>query len=368
MQESLGHLFVGVISGTSMDSIDTVLVNFTQKKLTIVARHSHPFPERLRSHLAALQTAPLISLQDLGEYDMQLGELFAEAVLALVKKTSVSSHDIKAIGSHGQNICHSPKGEYPFTMQIGNPHRILERTGISVVADFRQADVVRGGQGAPLAPLLHREYLSHPHKNRLILNLGGIANITLLPSDGNPVIGFDTGPANGLLDAWALKHKGQLYDAEGQFARSGKVNTNLLKKLLSDAYFTKPYPKSTGKEYFNLNWLSKHLIDESPEDVQATLLALTVQSIKQAVQSLPATIDEIFVYGGGIHNTYLIEQLAAAFAPTPVASTEVLDIKPMDMEALLFAWLAKCRIEKKVIATQTITGSRSQGLLGALYE
>ena len=281
-------LYIGLMSGTSMDAVDAALVDFSSTPPKLIATQRAPLDAGLRTALLALCVPGTNEIERMMELDARLGEIFAETTLALLKKSGVSTTDIQAIGSHGQTIRHQPGGAYPFSLQIGNPALIAERTGITTVADFRRADIAAGGQGAPLVPAFHNVVLRSAEHDRVIVNIGGIANITVLPKDAKqPVTGFDTGPGNVLLDAWAERHLGKRMDEDGCFAASGKLHEKLLHTLLSDKYFSLAPPKSTGREHFNIAWLDavlKNYSSVAAQDVQATLCELTAASIAVAIQ------------------------------------------------------------------------------------
>ncbi len=344
-----------------MDGIDVAVVDFAKTPFELIATHTEEIPTKLRAKLIALCTPSDNEINKLGQVDIELGQLFAKAVLNTLAKTSLKPTDIKAIGSHGQTIRHMPSSEFPFTLQIADPNSIAENTGITTVADFRRRDMAAGGQGAPLVPAFHNVFFRDAHKKRVVLNLGGIANITVL--NEKPIIGFDTGPGNTLMDAWCLKQLNQTYDRDGKWAASGKLIPALLEKLLADPYFKKSAPKSTGREYFNLNWLSGFLHDEKPEDVQATLLALTVHSIAREIKDC----DELIVCGGGAHNQYLMQELKKACSNISVVSSEKFGINPSWIEAIAFAWLAKQTLDKKPGNITSVTGATREVVLGGVY-
>ncbi len=302
-----GALYLGLISGTSADGIDATLVRF-EPHLQLVAALTYPYPAALRERVLALATSNAsIALDDYGHLDVELGEQFASAASSVLRDAGIDADTVAAIGSHGQTVCHRPSGVYPFTLQIGDPSVIAERTGITTIADFRRADVAAGGQGAPLLPALHAAIFANPVIPRAILNLGGIANITVLSGD-RPVLGFDTGPANCLLDAWAARHLGTSRDEGGEWARSGRVEHALLARWLTDPYFAAAPPKSTGREVFNLDWLDARLpANLAPADVQATLLRLSARSTADAIRAYAPATREVFGCGGGVHNAALME-------------------------------------------------------------
>ncbi|MDH5180416.1 MAG: anhydro-N-acetylmuramic acid kinase [Gammaproteobacteria bacterium] len=361
--------YIGLISGTSMDAIDAVVVDFAGDKPELLAGYNLPLTDLLRDELTVLHQPGDNEIEQMAKLDVQLGRLFAKAVQNLLEQTGCTVEEIAAIGSHGQTIRHLPNSSYPTSLQIGDPNVIAELTGITTVADFRRRDMAAGGQGAPLVPAFHREVFSHPERDRVILNLGGIANITVLPA--NPalqVIGFDTGPANGLMDAWINRQSGRNFDQAGQWAAGGEVQTPLLQAMLADPYFSMAPPKSTGREYFNLKWLARFSPEQyKPEDVQATLCHLTAESVRLAItQHAPAT-REIFVCGGGAHNLHLLQTLQAGLAPLPVLSTEEAGIHPDWVEAMCFAWLARQTLLRQSGNLPAVTGASRPVILGAIY-
>ena len=370
MSES-SALYLGLISGTSADGIDVALADFSPSP-RLHASLTHPYPEELRKRILALaQGDGRIALDELAALDIEIAREFALAAQRLLEKHGIAASTVRALGSHGQTVRHRPQGETPFTLQLGDPNVIAEATGIVTVADFRRRDVAAGGQGAPLAPAFHAAMLPRTNQHRVVLNLGGIANITILPGDADmPIRGFDTGPANCLLDAWTQQNLGRPYDADGAFAASGHVHDELLARLLTDAYFNSPPPKSTGREVFHLTWLQHYLhgTDVAAADVQATLLALTTRSIAEAIHAHAPQASEVLVCGGGVHNPVLMSALAAALAPIPVRSVAAYGIDPDFVEAMLFAWLAQERMLGHVITDlPAITGTRGARVLGGIY-
>ncbi|HEX7341370.1 MAG TPA: anhydro-N-acetylmuramic acid kinase [Rhodanobacteraceae bacterium] len=361
-------LYIGLMSGTSADAIDAALCAFDPHPRLLSAL-AHPWPDDLRRHMLALaQGEDHIDLDTLGRMDVAIGECQADAVHALLVQSGVSSTDVRAIGMHGQTLRHRPNGEHPFTLQLGDPWVVAERTRIATVADFRRADVAAGGQGAPLMPAFHATILAVPGATRGILNLGGIANLTVLAADGH-VRGFDTGPANGLLDAWCQRHRGEAFDRDGAFAAAGRCDDALLVELLDDAYFSRPPPKSTGREHFHLAWLAAHprVAMLAPADMQATLLALTVHSIADAIHAHAPDAADILVCGGGVHNRALMNALVKALAPRPVHSTAAAGVDPDVMEAMGFAWLARQRLLGLPGNLPAVTGARGPRLLGTMH-
>lgn len=355
-----------------MDGVDAVLVEFkSDNSLTLVETLTYPLPEKLQSRLVRTILPDWHgSLSDFGILHQELGKLFADASNHLLKKARIENTQINSIGSHGQTLWHQPTGDFPFSLQLGDANLIAELTGIRTVADFRSRDIAAGGQGAPLVPAFHQQIFSSPDKCRVILNIGGISNITILPpkSSYSSVSGFDTGPGNALLDAWIKFIKGEKYDKDGGWASTGAVNKKILKLLLKDPYFSLTPPKSTGKELFNLDWLKHNLgdllEDTSPEDIQATLCELTVTSI---ADNIPKDCDELYICGGGIHNQYLIKRLQNQLPKVICASTQILGIDPDWVEAIAFAWLAKQTIDGKPGNLPEVTGASGYRILGAIY-
>ena len=364
--------FIGLMSGTSLDAIDAVLVDFGFDSPIIVETLNHPIPTTLRNDLLALCQPGDNEIERMGHADTQLGIEFSDAVKQLLDKSKTPAKEIHAIGSHGQTIRHIPDGDNPFTLQIGDANQIAELTGITTVADLRRRDMAAGGQGAPLVSAFHAAMYLSTKKTRVILNIGGIANITTLPVDSNFIItGFDTGPGNGLMDAWVQKHKQQNYDDDGQWASSGSVNQKLLAQLLSNDYFTKAPPKSTGRELFNLNWLEQQLsqISEniSDVDVQATLAEFTVVSISNAINQHSSETDEVIVCGGGTRNSFLMKNLSENLKPTEVKTTDDLGLPAEWVEATAFAWLAKETLAHRPGNVPGVTGARHPVVLGGIY-
>jgi len=349
-----------------MDGIDAALVRFGENDMSVVATTSHDYPAELRKKLFAASRNPdSCTLDELGELDTWIGESFCAATLALLQQGKVAASSVRAIGSHGQTVRHRPDAAHRFTLQIGDAAIIAAGTGIDTVADFRSADMALGGEGAPLAPAFHNWLFRADATTRVVLNIGGIANITILPSGDKPVTGFDTGPGNTLLDAWTEKHQGDAFDNEGSWAAGGTVNKALLQSLLSDRWFAKAAPKSTGFEFFNLDWLATNLpSDLAAIDVQATLLELTAVSI---ANSVPPTAAEVFVCGGGAHNTYLLQRLSAHLPDKSVTTTSTVGLDPDWVEAVAFAWLAMRRINAKPGNIPSVTGASRPAVLGALY-
>ena len=363
--------FIGILSGTSMDGIDAALVLFGRKP-SLVASHSLKFPEDLRTELLALAVPGDNEIDRLGRADVRLGRLFAQAASELLARAKVPPAQVRAIGSHGQTIRHRPGQVAPFTLQIGDPNVIAAATGLPVVADFRRKDMALGGQGAPLVPAFHDAMFRQPGTDRVIVNIGGIANLTVLPGDAaRPVLGFDTGPGNTLLDGWSRRILRKPMDRDGAFAASGRLRTGLLALLLRDPYFSQPAPKSTGPEYFSSDWLQRHLAafgEIPPADVQATLLALTTHSIADSIRRQSASRQpEVFVCGGGAHNIALMRSLSANLPGAAVGPTDNLGV-PVDwVEAMAFAWLARQRWQGKPGNCSLVTGAARPAVLGGIW-
>ncbi len=364
------ELYIGLMSGTSIDGIDAALVNLSNNNVELIAFECLPFSVEIQRKLHEL-SAPnaKILLQDYGEMDVCLGHLFANAVKNLLSKTNLSAAEIVAIGSHGQTIYHAPSGRFPFTLQIGDPNCIAEQTGITTVADFRRRDVAAGGQGAPLVPVFHEAVFRCHSETRCIVNIGGIANVTILPANKTKnVIGFDTGTGNVLLNQWIKRHFKLSYDDDGAWANSGKVNFELVKMLKNESYFHALPPKSTGVDYFSLAWLESKcdLNNYLPEDVQASLCYLTAITICEAIERVAPETTRILVCGGGVHNGYLMKLLAEN-SLCPVQSTADFGLHPDYVEAIAFAWLAKQTIHQKAGNLQAVTGAKHLAILGGIY-
>ena len=361
-------MYIGIMSGTSVDGIDAVLVSFIKNKVKVEGSISQNFPEDLACDIRHLLKTGEASLRKLGEIDHRLALAYADCVNCLLVKFGIKKEQVLAIGCHGQTVYHSPKGKYPFSMQIGDGNLLAAKTGITTVTDFRRMDMAFGGEGAPLTPSFHNEQFRLSNENRVILNLGGIANITVL--NKNKPVGMDTGPANCLIDLWIQNKKGKKYDVNGDWARSGTVHEDLLNDLLQEKYFSLTAPKSTGKELFNLDWLDKRLTrypDVLDEDVQATLTELTVKSIVKEIFTYAQDVDAIYICGGGAYNDYLLERLAFYLPEIKIMKTDSLGIPEQLVEAVAFAWLAHRRINEKTGNLPCVTGAESEVVLGAIY-
>ena len=380
--------YIGLMSGTSMDGVDAVLCEITSAHCATLAAHSIPYPQELLAALNALCSEGPDELNTLAIADRLVAETFASAALGLLEKTNLVASDITAIGSHGQTVRHHPSGEIEsaqfsneslrgFTCQIGDPNTIAVLTDIDVIADFRRKDIALGGQGAPLVPAYHNAVYAHETKYRALMNIGGIANVSLLPpkKQCEPVRGFDTGPGNTLMDKWISRHLNQSFDENGQWAASGVVNKTLLEKLLCDPYFSLPAPKSTGREYFNMDWL-RSALDENltPADVQATLLALTAKTVASDISKHLPTINsdgeksEVIVCGGGAFNAELMQMLQQQLSAYQVSDCFVLDVHPQHVEGAAFAWLAFAYLNNIPGNVPEVTGASKATVLGALFK
>jgi len=365
-------LYVGLISGTSADGIDAAVVEFDDGDAghcRLVAAHTFPWAPVLRARLVALgQGGDVGSLDELGELDVRVALAFAAAANGVLKEAGVDASRVRAIGSHGQTVRHRPHAEFPFTMQLGDGSRIAELTGITTICDLRRRDIAAGGHGAPLLPALHATLLASNDESRAVLNLGGIANLTLLPAGAGAVRGFDCGPANALLDAWCERHTGQCYDADGTWAASGRVDQALLRRLLDEPWFTLPPPKSSGREQFQLGWLSARLSGhEDAADVQRTLLELTAASASDALLAQQPGTRRLLACGGGVHNPLLMKRLAARLPGVVVESTAAHGVDPDFIEAMGFAWLARETLAGRPGNLPAVTGARGPRILGAIH-
>ncbi|NBF05220.1 anhydro-N-acetylmuramic acid kinase [Pseudomonas sp. Fl5BN2] len=359
-------LYIGVMSGTSLDGLDIALIE-QSPAIKLIATHYTPMPDSLRAELLSLCASGPDEIARSAIAQQHWVELAAQGIHSLLQQQQLPTHDIRAIGSHGQTVRHEPSRG--FTVQIGNPALLTELTGITVVSDFRSRDVAAGGQGAPLVPAFHEALFEQRTGNRAVLNIGGFSNLSLIEI-AKPVSGFDCGPGNVLLDAWVQAQRGERFDRNGQWAASGQPDQTLLQSLLSDPFFATKGPKSTGREVFNLEWLQRHLAqhDAIPaEDVQATLLELTAMTIIESLQSAQSDTQELLVCGGGAHNTTLMNRLAALLPRAQVNSTAAYGVDPDWMEAMAFAWLAHCCLEGIAANRPSVTGARGLRVLGAIY-
>ncbi len=351
--------YIGIMSGTSLDGVDVVLCEINDLECRLLNSLEYPISLELKADILNIIEGES-SLEHIGQLDHRLGLLFTQAVGALLIRENIDIKSIKAIGLHGQTLWHAPLGDYPFTMQLGDPNILTAKTGIPVVADFRRKDVALGGQGAPFAPAFHEFIFSNINTSVSVVNIGGIANITVL---GAKLIGYDTGCGNVLIDMWVAEHQGVPYDEDGEWARTGSVDYGLLDRMMSDVYFEEPYPKSTGREKFNKVWLQSHLsgATHNPEDVQRTLLEFTALSISNEV--LRFNRDMVILCGGGAKNTFLVERIKALMPNIEVSIATNAD----EIEAMTFAWLAYKRMHNEKINLKDVTGARENAVLGGIY-
>ena len=356
------------MSGTSLDGIDAVLVEFhgdANDASRLIKTAYQPYSAQLREQLLELHRPSHNELERAACIGNTLATAYAVTVNSLLKTTVIRPNQITAIGCHGQTVRHRP--DLGFSLQLGNPALLAELAGIATVADFRNRDIAAGGQGAPLVPAFHQAMFQHTNINRVIVNIGGIANLTNLPISGD-IAGFDCGPGNMLMDAWNMQHFGQPYDKDGTWAGSGNVMDTLLDKLQSHSFFSAPPPKSTGREAFNLDWLNSFLSgQETPADVQATLLALTVKGIQLAITEYCVGAREVYLCGGGARNPVLVEKLQRALPDKSVALTDALGVNADWVEAFAFAWLARQTWEMRPGNLPRVTGARHPCILGAVY-
>jgi anhydro-N-acetylmuramic acid kinase len=367
-------LYVGLMSGTSVDAVDSALVRVNASGVELVSTHEHAIPAATRARIAAISHTGPDEIERMGALDRELGLLFGEATLALLAAANTRPDKVTAIGSHGQTIRHRPpsgatNAAESFTLQIGDPNTIAENTGITTVADFRRRDIAAGGEGAPLAPAFHAAAFTRKDVNRAIVNIGGIANVTLLEGE-DLHSGFDTGPGNTLLDHWVMRHQGESFDRHGQWSAEGEVIERILQRLLQHPYFQRSGPRSTGLEMFNLEWLDNCLAQSeslSPRDIQATLAELTAITIANAVRDSAVEVSEIYVCGGGAHNTDLMRRLYHKLAPAKLDNTSVIGMDPDWVEAATFAWLAGQTLGGLAGNAPVVTGAAGPRVLGGIY-
>lgn len=357
-----------------MDAIDAALVDIDAARVELRAFIEIPYELTLRERLEKLVRSRESSIDEIGALDTALGEAFAAAALTLLAQQGKSSAEITAIGSHGQTIGHGVEGRHPYTLQIANPSVIAFRTGIVTVADFRSKDVAAGGQGAPLVPGFHEHMFRQDGRDVAVVNIGGIANVSLLArARSQPLLGFDCGPGNTLMDLWIERHLGQAFDADGRWAASGTPHEALLNSMLSDAYFERPPPKSTGREHFHLEWLTRHLAGlattPAAADVQATLAELTARSVVADIDRYLPGCTDIAICGGGARNSDLMRRLrAAAGQRRSVYATDDIGLPAAAIEACTFAWLAARRLQRLPGNVASVTGATAPAILGGVYE
>ncbi len=374
----MSELYIGLMSGTSLDAVDAVVASINHNNIDLVAKHEQPFPENLRKHILSMCNNQGTTLSAIGSLDHELGKLYAHTVNKLLKQSELTPAQITAIGNHGQTVFHQPTGESPFTIQLGDSHIIAALTGINTVADFRRLDMALGGQGAPLTPAFHQFVFANNQSQNLpdstiaVVNIGGISNVTLMHAN-DPVTGFDTGPGNLLMDAWCEKHTGKRFDKDAQWARTGKLNNALLNQLMADPFIKQQAPKSTGREHYHVYWLETQIQNLtssntiSPHDVQRTLCEFTACAITHHLEPVhKRTIQELLICGGGAKNPLLVERLSALLPNWQVKPTTDRGIPVDCMEAMAFAWLARQRIHNLPSNLPTVTGARKSASLGVL--
>lgn len=359
-------LYAGVMSGTSGDGIDVAVVDFADDQMVCLALAHVPYPKVVRNVILQLIQQPTMSLQAFSRLDAQLGHLYAQAIQKVLADHELATAAIQAIGVHGQTVFHEPEHEWANTLQIGSAAIVAQLTGLPTASNFRQMDLAWGGQGAPLAPLFHQAMFADPKQSVAVINLGGIANITWL--NRGQILGFDTGPANCLMDDWIGKHQQMYCDEGGQWAQQGQLNDELLQALLSDGYFAQQPPKSTGREYFNLAWLAAHVqhLTIKPVDVQRTLLQLTVETVAGGLAQVTDHVDRILVCGGGVHNHLLMTELSKRLQ-LPLCSTSEHGLDADYVEAAMMAWLAKQRMEGQPLDYRSVTGASSKTFYGVIH-
>lgn len=364
------ELYIGVMSGTSMDGVDTALVSIEDTGITLLAHDEFPMPDDLKARLLEVCIGQKTDLIAIGELDHQLGHLFADAVLQLLDKSGTPASSVTAIGNHGQTVFHQPTGDSPFTMQLGDANIIAAKTQIQTVADFRRKDMALGGQGAPLVPAFHHTIFHPQDSSVVVLNIGGISNISVLRPN-HPTLGYDTGPGNMLMDAWVAKHTGEKFDRDAQFALKGQLNQALLEQLLNESYLSQMPPKSTGRELFNLPWLEQQLTefkDLAAEDVQYTLGEYTALTIANEVETYRlGNQPALYVCGGGTRNPLLMKRLSELLPSWEVESTTSKGVDADYMEAMAFAWLAQRHVHQLPSNLPEVTGASRAASLGVLY-
>lgn len=366
----MSELIVGLMAGTSADGVDAVLVNFdSNESPQILSRHFHPYPAYLRQQILSVTHSDSMVFDEFFTLDKSIAEEFSVATLELLDKQNCSRGMITAIGSHGQTVRHRPEQPDQYTVQIGDPNILSARTQIDVISDFRRADMAKGGQGAPLAPLFHDHFFRIEDASTVVLNLGGIANISIL-NPGEPVRGFDTGPANAFMDYWIEKCQGITFDDQGLWAASGSVNKELLLRMLADDYFSLAPPKSTGREYFNDTWLANKLAKRSilEADVQSTLCELTAVTVSDAINKICPDCDKLFVCGGGSKNSELLRRIQQKLPETHLSNPASIGLDADFLEATVFAWLAKRYLNNHPLKLNSITGGPDRAILGCMYK
>ena len=365
----MAEIYVGLMSGTSADSIDCATLDLSSEEIKVLSCKNFEIPIDLKKDIIQSSQLEKIEQELIDDLDFRMAEVLVNSVKGIISELNIEIEDIKAIGSHGQTIKHEPKSENPYTLQIGDPQKISNDLLITTVGNFRHDDIKAGGEGAPLTPVFHDKVFGSDGKRKTIVNIGGITNITAL--DYPELIGFDTGPGNCLMDCWSRVHNVGNYDDKGSWASTGTINQPLLSEMMADEYFSRKYPKSTGPDYFNHEWIKENLLrisEEIPiEDVQATLVQVTVISLIESINSLNLSNENIYLCGGGVHNDFLCSEINK-LSDSKVDTTLELGVDPDYVEAICFGWLAKQRIENKSFNLSEITGSKGEVYLGRIYE
>ena len=362
-------VYIGLMSGTSADSVDCAALDLSSEEIKILGCQNFEIPKDLKEEIIKSSQSEKIDQELINDLNFKMAEVFVDSVKEIMTELNIDSRTVKAIGSHGQTIKHEPRSETPYTLQIGDPQKISTDLNLITVGNYRHEDIKAGGEGAPITPIFHEKVFGKNRKRKAIVNIGGITNITAL--DYPKVIGFDSGPGNCLMDCWSRLHKIGNYDENGLWASSGTINKSLLETMMGDEYFSRKHPKSTGPDYFNYEWINKNLSTLSkkisPEDVQATLLQVTILSLIEAIEVLKLTNENIYLCGGGVHNEFLCNKLNEQ-SKAKIGTTSDLGINPDYVEAICFAWLAKQRLENKKFNLSKITGSKGEVYLGRIYE
>ena len=365
----MAEIYVGLMSGTSADSIDCATLDLSSEEIKVINCKNFEIPMDLKKDIIQSSQSEKIEQELIDDLDFRMAEVLADSVKKIISDSNIEAKDIKAIGSHGQTIKHEPKSETPYTLQIGDPQKISNDLDITTVGNYRHDDIEAGGEGAPLTPVFHKTVFGSDKKRKVIVNIGGITNITAL--NYPELIGFDTGPGNCLMDCWSRINNVGDYDDRGSWAASGTINQSLLEIMMEDEYFSRKYPKSSGPDYFSYKWIQENLLRLSKEilaeDVQATLAQVTVISLIESINFLNLSNENIYLCGGGVHNDFLCSEINKQ-SKVRVSTTLELGIDPDYVEAICFGWLAKQRIENKSFDLSEITGSKGEVYLGRIYE
>ncbi len=365
----MAEIYIGLMSGTSADSVDCAVLDLSSEEIKVLSCKNFEIPKGLKADIIQASQSERIEQELVNSLNFRMAEVLVDSVKKIITDSNIGVEDIKAIGSHGQTIKHEPRSETPYTLQIGDPQKISDDLNITTVGNFRSDDIRAGGEGAPLTPVFHNKVFGNDGKRKAIVNIGGITNVTAL--NYPELIGFDTGPGNCLMDCWSRIHNVGDYDDKGSWASSGTINNSLLGLMMKDEYFSRKYPKSTGPDYFNLEWIKENLLrlpEKIPtEDVQATLVQVTVISLIESINFLNLSNKHIFLCGGGVHNDFLCGEINKQ-TKAGVTTTLELGIDPDYVEAICFGWLAKQRIENRGFNLSKITGSMGKVYLGRIYE